>query len=151
MWIADLKVLLRKACDKYVHTECFWRQFVPWKYLWHHNYSISVEKMVQNTNCFHQMLAVICRHIGCNQTYSKLLLFVFTSIQPRWSGGWQLRGESSRITLAVHGPRYRQLLSWTQRGKVILLLIISGKATTGRKEKKKDVQMFLKRLFKVFI
>ena len=59
IWIADLKVHLRSAYGRDIHIEYFWRQFVSWKYLLHHNYSTIVEKMGWNTKCWHQLLAVI--------------------------------------------------------------------------------------------
>ena len=59
IWIADLKVHLRSAYGRDIHIEYFWRQFVSWKYLLHHNYSTIVEKMGWNTKCWHQLLAVL--------------------------------------------------------------------------------------------
>ena len=74
IWIADLKVHLRSAYGRDIHIEYFWRQFVSWKYLLHHNYSTIVEKMGWNTKCWHQLLAVIT---GVSTFQAHLVPFLF--------------------------------------------------------------------------
>ena len=124
MWFADLKVLLRKACDKYIHTECFWRQFVPWKYLWHHNYSIIVEKMVRNTNCYHQMLAVIkectfvCLSMQISVLHSCSSVRVFLSILAHLAHLAQVFNDLKcnkyiNVFIYVWAYKYKKACQWT--------------------------------------
>ena len=50
MWIADSKGHLKSAYDQNIHTNCLWRWFVLWKYLWHYHYSITEKKWGETLN-----------------------------------------------------------------------------------------------------